>query len=98
MNNTIFDFVGGNSGKWKVTDNITVKGESIEDVSHIKIVPSTLEKSKEGIWAYKGIISNTRYVERDELTNLQAVQPEMGRKEATCASFIAMNKSDEWWA
>lgn len=80
MNNTIFDLIGGNSGKWKVTDNITVRGEPIKDVSHINIVPSTLEKSKGGIWTYKGIISNTRYVEKDALTKIKALQPKLGER------------------
>ncbi|MFK5982235.1 MAG: chlorite dismutase family protein [Flavobacteriaceae bacterium] len=95
--NTIYDFIGGNSGDWKVTDMITVKGEPIKEVSHIDIVPSTLEKSEEGIWVHKAIVSNTRYVEREELTKLQAVQPNLGRKDATCASLIFMDKSDKWW-
>ena len=96
--NTVFDFIGGNSGDWKVTSTMTIKGKPIKEVSHISIVTSTLEKSKEGIWAHKGIISNTRYVERKELTKLQAIQPETGREAATCASFIVMDKSEEWWA
>ena len=62
----IFDFVGGDSGEWRVRRINTVIGDSLENVSYIKIVPSSTMKSNEGLWTLKGVRSNLRYTEKDE--------------------------------
>jgi chlorite dismutase len=94
---TIFDFIGGNSGQWEVVTMQTIIGEPIESVSHIQIQPSTTLKVNEGIWNLKGIRSNLRYTEKEEKEKLLAVQADLGRSEATYAALIPMRKNDTWW-
>jgi chlorite dismutase len=97
MNTTIFDFIGDTTGEWKVTSMVALKGESIEPVSHIKRVSSSLILSNEGIWSLKGIVSNLRYTEKEDKEKLLAIQEDLGRPEATLAAFIPIRKSEAWW-
>ncbi|WP_035671341.1 chlorite dismutase family protein [Flavobacterium sp. 83] len=97
MNTTIFDFIGDTTGEWKVTLMVALKGESIEPVSHIKRVSSSLILSNEGIWSLKGIVSNLRYTEKEDKEKLLAIQEDLGRPEATLAAFIPIRKSEAWW-
>ncbi|MBP6180335.1 chlorite dismutase family protein [Flavobacterium sp.] len=97
MNTTIFDFTGDHAGEWKVTSMVTLKGESIESVSHIKKISSSLVSSKKGIWTLKGIVSNLRYTEKEDKDKLVAVQEDLGRSEATLAALIPIRKSEAWW-
>lgn len=64
MTNTIFDFIGNNSGEWKVTSMTTLNGDSLAPITHLQKVASTLEQSETGIWTLKGITSNLRYTEK----------------------------------
>lgn len=97
MTNTIFDFIGCNSGEWKVTSMATLKGDSIASVSHLTKVSSNLVQTKTGIWTLKGIISNLRYTEKENKDKLVAVQEDLGRPNATLAAFIPIRKSEDWW-
>ncbi|MFV5685479.1 chlorite dismutase family protein [Flavobacterium sp. GB2R13] len=97
MNKTIFDFIGGNIGEWKVTSMVALKGEPIESISHIKKISSSLISSNKGIWTLKGIVSNLRYTEKEDKDKLVAIQEDLGRSEATLAAFIPIRKSEAWW-
>ncbi len=97
MNTTIFDFVGDNTGEWKVTSMVTLTGDPIAPVSHIRRILSTIVEPKKGIWTLKGIVSNLRYTEKEEKDKLVAIQEDLGRAKATCAAFIPIRKSDAWW-
>lgn len=97
MTDHIFDFIGGNAGEWKIIKTETVIGEPIVPASHLKIVNSNLQKSAEGLWAIKGMVSNVRYAEKDEREKLSAVQAGLGRTEATCAALIPIRKNEAWW-
>ena len=97
MTDHIFDFIGGETGQWKVLRMNTVNGESLGQVSYINIVHSTIEKSNEGLWTLKGLKSNLRYTEKEEKEKLIAIQAGLGRPSATCAALIPMRKSDAWW-
>jgi chlorite dismutase len=92
------DFIGGKTGQWKVTNQHTVAGESLSQVSHLKIIESTVIKSQEGSWVLKGFASNVRYAEKSEKEKLFAVQEGLGRLHATCAALIPIRKTEEWWA
>ncbi|WP_163408684.1 chlorite dismutase family protein [Flavobacterium ajazii] len=99
MTNTIFDFIGDNSGEWEVTSMSTLKGNPIEMVSHLTKVPqSDLIQSETGIWSFKGIISNLRYTEKEEKDKLTAIQEDLGRKSSTLGAFIPIRKSETWWS
>lgn len=97
MSNTIFDFIGDQSGEWKVTSMVTLKGDPIESVSHLTKVSSNLVQTETGIWSLKGIISNLRYTEKEDKEKLVAVQEDLGRPNATLAAFIPIRKSEAWW-
>ena len=97
MSTTIFDFIGGDSGEWKLRNMHLLKGDSLEKADYLKRVPSTLEQSKEGIWAFKGIISHLRYTEKAEKEKLVAIQEDLGRVSSTYAAFIPIKKSMDWW-
>jgi len=97
MNNTIFDFTGGNEGDWKVTKMHFLKGEPLDKVEFIKRSSSSLIQSNEGIWTLKGIVSNLRYTEKAEKEKLVAVQEDLGRPTSTHGAFIPIRKSADWW-
>ncbi|MBK7749787.1 MAG: chlorite dismutase family protein [Candidatus Obscuribacter sp.] len=95
---SIFTFIGGSKGPWSVKKITGVKGQPIAEVSALRIVESDVrEKNSEEKWLFKGFTSNTRYATSDEVASLKKLQPEIGRKEATCAAMILVKKSDSWW-
>src|SRR3954469_18146665 len=98
MTNTIFDFIGDNSGEWEVTSMVALKGNPIASVSHLTKVPQhDLVQSETGIWSLKGVISNLRYTEKEDKDKLTAIQPDLGRSTSTLAAFIPIRKSEAWW-
>ena len=93
----IFDFVGGDSGDWRVKRINAAIGDSLENVPYIKIIPGSTMKSNEGLWTLKGVRSNLRYTEKDEDDKLVSIQEGLGRTEATHAALIPIHKSQDWW-
>lgn len=97
MSNTIFDFIGGTTGDWKITKMTTLSGSSLPKATHIDKIQSSLINRFEGIWSLKGVISNLRYTEKVEKEKLNAKEVHLGRKKATCAALIPIRKSEAWW-
>ncbi len=97
MTDHIFDFIGGNTGEWKILKMETVIGKPIETVPYLKITNSSLQKSAEGLWTIKGLVSNVRYAEKEEKEKLLAIQAGLGRTAATCAALIPIRKNEVWW-
>lgn len=98
MPSRFYTFVGGNTGRWRVSDIRTIAGHGIESVSHVEIINDDLQQTPAGAtWALRGVVSNQRYTNRTELDSLKAVQPSLGRPEATCAVLIPITKSATWW-
>jgi chlorite dismutase len=98
MTNTIFDFIGDDSGEWEVTSMSAIKGNPIATVSHLtKVSRHDLVQSETGIWTLKGVISNLRYTEKEDKDKLTAIQPDLGRSSSTLAVFIPIRKSEAWW-
>ena len=95
MNNH-FSFVGGNSGPWRVTSMSAFRGDALEVVSHLQIVNGEVASPASG-WILEGLTSNVRYATRSEVEVLAAIQPPLGRDEATCAALIPIKKSAGWW-
>lgn len=98
MNHNSFDFIGGDTGRWKVLKMETVSGEPLNYVSHLYIRSSSDAKPGETSWLLQGIISNLRYTEKHEKDKLVAIQEDLGRPEATLAALIPIRKSAAWWA
>jgi len=49
-------------------------------------------------WVLRGVTSNTRYTQRQELDTLATRQEALGRPHATRAALIPIRKTDAWWA
>jgi hypothetical protein len=98
MTSNTFDFIGGNSGEWKVISLETVCGLPLETVSHLDILPSLITNHNNGIWTLTGFTSNVRYAEKAEREKLLVVQSDLGRPLATCAALIPIRKTETWWA
>lgn len=92
-----FSFLGGDEGEWRVTSMSAFRGEPLESVSHLHIVNGQIS-SLNCRWVLEGLTSNTRYATRAEAEVLAAIQPPLGRAEATCAALIPIKKSAAWWA
>lgn len=97
MTENHFDFIGGEKGIWQVRSMHTVSGPSLENVSHIEIVPTAARKEAAGVWTLTGFTSNVRYAEKREQDKLNAVQASLGRQTATYAALIPIRKNAEWW-
>ena len=70
----------------------------MESVSHVEIINENLtQRPSQATWSLRGVTSNQRYTNRSELDSLKAVQPSIGRNEATCAALIPITKSPAWW-
>ena len=93
-----FDFIGGETGAWKVIGMKTVCGEPINTVSYLDIVSNLANKQNKAVWTLTGFTSNVRYAEKEERERLTSVQPDLGRPQATCAALIPIRKMDAWWA
>lgn len=98
MKENIFDFVGGNTGQWKVQSIKKVVGESLPIVSHIQIKPGTSQKINDGTWVLKGVRSNLRYTSKQEDEKLLEIQEGLGRPTSTFGALIPIHKNDAWWA
>jgi chlorite dismutase len=94
-------FRGGQSGAWRVTKLAPVKGAGLTRTPALSsvysasialpILPSPTS------WRLAGVASHLRYTERAEKNQLDAVQSEIGRPEATHAALIPIKKSATWW-
>jgi hypothetical protein len=98
VNARLFAFIGGDIGPWRIAEIKTVVGDALADVKRLNVVsgaaPEVLEGAK---WLLRGLTSNERYVVRLEKDQLVAKQPNLGRREATCAAFIPIRKTAYWW-
>jgi len=91
-------FVGHPNGEWHVTSISSVRGETLPHVDAIRVVQGGADSAAgDAGWALTGLVSNVRYATRGELRALAAVQPLLGREEATCAALIPIRKSAQWW-
>jgi hypothetical protein len=91
-------FVGGDEGPWGVTAMTVVSGSGLATVSRLAVLEAGASSAPRGAWELRGAVSHARYVERREADALRAVQPALGRAEATCAAMIPIRKSEAWWA
>lgn len=95
----LYTFIGGEAGPWRVTDVREVKGAALEPAARLDVVNGRVEGTPTGAkWLLRGVVSNLRYATADEVARLKAVQPPLGRPEATHAALIPISKSAEWWA
>ena len=98
MNARLFAFVGGDIGPWRVVDIKSVVGDALANVERLNVVSGAAPEVREGAkWLLRGLTSNERYVTRLEKDQLVAKQPNLGRRDATCAALIPIRKNASWW-
>jgi hypothetical protein len=90
--------VGGPTGPWQVTTVTTHSGPVLRPATHVEVANGPLDRSPTGsAWVLRGVVSNTRYVTREEPQQRETRQPFFTRQEATCAALIPIRKSAKWW-
>ena len=97
MNNR-FSFIGAVAGDWRIQSISPLRGESLPAATHLQIEPGPIPPIPGSSWILEGFTSNVRYATRAEVETLAAIQPPLGRGEATCAALIPIRKSASWWA
>ena len=96
---TIISFAAGTRGAWAITDVAPVIGDSLPVAERLLVTERIApDHPPIGAWDLRGAISNIRYTNRRELSELAAIQQGLGRPQATCAALIPIRKNPEWWA
>lgn len=99
VNPRLFTFVGGKAGAWSVVSAKAVAGDPPPAVDRLDVVAGAVPELPDGgKWALRGVVSNERYVTRDEKDRLVAKQAALGRAASTHAALIPIRKSAKWWA
>lgn len=97
VNPRLYSFLGGDAGEWKVTGETVIQGDPYPPVTHLSVRAGDVAPSS-ATWTLQGVTSNARYVTRDEKAELVAVEPALGRAEATLAVMIPIRKNAQWWS
>jgi hypothetical protein len=99
MNARLFTFAAGESGPWKIAETRSIVGEGLASAPFLDVVNGDVSPALPGLrWQLRGVTSNERYVNRAEKHQLVAVQPVLGRPEATHGALIPIRKNSQWWA
>ncbi|BCU77319.1 chlorite dismutase family protein [Luteolibacter sp. LG18] len=94
-----YSFSGGPAGPWRVTRVSPYLGDTLETPTHLDIRNANLlSPPADSTWVLRGVTSHQRYVTRSEQASLAAIQPTLGRPEATLAALIPIRKNAAWWA
>jgi len=95
----LFLFAAASAGQWKIQSISSVIGQSLSPASHLRIGPaSELYSLESPAWVLQGIVSNERYITRDEKNQLLEVQEGLNRPASVCAALIPIKKTLAWWA
>lgn len=90
-------FCAGVSGQWALKCVHAIQGATLAPAERLSIVEDK-QLPTSSLWSLRGVVSNTRYTTRVEADALAAIQPSLGRTEATLAALIPIKKSSAWWA
>lgn len=93
----LITFAAAERGLWRILRNDAIVGDKLPTASHLDLVEGAAAPD-DAVWRLRGVISNTRYTERQEVDGLAAVQQGLHRPEATCAALIPIRKNAAWWA
>lgn len=98
MNSRSFIFAGAEEGPWRVTGGAAITGAPLANAPYVKVVPASEgTATQRSSWLLRGTRSNERYATAGEKQSLAAIQPPLGRPEATCAAMIPLRKAEAWW-
>ena len=91
-------FTGGSEGGWAVEQVLPVIGETLAPVVRLSVVEGRDAPGPTAFaWRLRGVTSTFRYTNEGERAALVAVQPDLGRPQATRAALIPIRKTSEWW-
>lgn len=90
-------FAGGRVGPWEVERIEPVRGPTLPKVPRLAVLVGARGGDIDAAWALRGMTSYTRYTQRAEQEELNAIQPDLGRPSATRAALIPITKSEAWW-
>lgn len=90
--------VAAEQGDYRVDSLSTLSGEGLAPAPKFSVLAGRPSASATCAWSLSGATGAPRYTTRRELDALGAVQPDLGRKEASLAAMIALRKDDVWWS
>src|SRR5215472_7148531 len=90
-------FAAGLSGVWRIDRIEAVIGSGLPLAERLAVLEGGGDPGPT-TWVLRGVTSNTRYTQRQELDTLAARQEALGRPHATRAALIPIRKTDAWWA
>ena len=92
-----FQFIGSDAGRWRILSCSAIRGEGLPPAARLDLLPAE-QNAAPAAFVLNGLISNLRYANRDELTELRSRQEGLGRPTATRAALIPIRKTAAWWA
>ena len=104
MTSRVWSFVGSaDAGDWEVHSKSSIKGEDPlpSNARYITIQSAVTgnngsDPSSAVAWVLRGVISNERYVTKEEKAGLVAKQAGIGRESCRHAAVILIRKSPAW--
>ena len=90
-------FAAGLSGVWRIDRIEAVIGSGLPPAERLAVLEGGGDPGPT-TWVLRGVTSNTRYTQRQELDTLAARQEALGRSHATRAALLPIRKTDAWWA
>jgi len=90
-------FAAGLSGVWRIDRIEAVIGSGLLPAARLAVFEGSGHPGP-ATWVLRGVTSNTRYTQRQELDTLATRQEALGRPHATRAALIPIRKTDAWWA
>jgi hypothetical protein len=98
INPRLSTFIASTEGEWVIEKILPISGASLPMAPRLQIMEgSPPENSVPCQWKLEGVTSHERYTSRQEKDQLAAIQPPLGRPEATCAALIPIRKNAQWW-
>jgi hypothetical protein len=95
----LVSFAAGHAGPWRIDRISAVIGDSLAPAARLDMVEGDdTQRSTHSMWILRGVTSNARYTNRNELQALTQRQQGLGRPESTRAALIPMRKTEAWWA
>jgi len=95
---TLFHYIGGTSGAWRVTSIVTHSGIALPYATHVEIANGDLGRTPAGTaWVLHGVARNTRFVTREEPRRSSGDVPQPHFFGEACAALILVQKSPAWW-
>ena len=92
-------FVASSSGSWRIDRINPVIGEGLPAADRLEMVERPrAQANNEAVWTLRGVTSNVRYTNQNEITALAERQQGLGRPAATRAALIPIRKNEAWWA